>query len=331
MDAANDNKTEVAPPRSGLRRALRILVILMSLAMMLAAGAATLLAFAGRDVWRLELLCHFRVQYFWILTMAAVLAGLVRERVLMLAAAAVAGINLAVIAPLYFGPGGTAPDSKSTIRAIGLNLHYSNREHDAVIDLVRREQPDFAFFFEVTPTWAVVLSQLKDEYPYSEVIPSHYPIGMALFSKYKITDLKIEDLGPLGLPCIVAGLETPEGRLTAIGAHPASPRSEQDFTERNQALKELADVIAKRSGPIVLLADLNTTSWSPHFQDLVRGSGLRDSRYGFGVQPSWPWVPMPLRIPIDHCLASPEIVILDRRIGPAIGSDHRPVVVDFAY
>jgi endonuclease/exonuclease/phosphatase (EEP) superfamily protein YafD len=36
-----------------------------------------------------------------------------------------------------------------------------------------------------------------------------------------------------------------------------------------------------------------------------------------------------MSVPIDHCLVSPEITILDRRLGPAVGSDHYPLIVDF--
>jgi len=36
------------------------------------------------------------------------------------------------------------------------------------------------------------------------------------------------------------------------------------------------------------------------------------------------------RVAIDHCLVSPEIAIRDRHIGPDVGSDHFPVVLDFA-
>lgn len=56
---------------------------------------------------------------------------------------------------------------------------------------------------------------------------------------------------------------------------------------------------------------------------------LRDSRRGFGVQPTWnarhPWC----MIPIDHCLVSEGASIVDRIVAPDVGSDHRPIIVDF--
>jgi endonuclease/exonuclease/phosphatase (EEP) superfamily protein YafD len=37
-----------------------------------------------------------------------------------------------------------------------------------------------------------------------------------------------------------------------------------------------------------------------------------------------------LRIPIDFCLVSEEITIRNKTIGTDIGSDHFPLIVDFA-
>ena len=60
-----------------------------------------------------------------------------------------------------------------------------------------------------------------------------------------------------------------------------------------------------------------------------KGTGLRDSSRGMGLQPTWPAdIPL-LWIPIDHCLYSDGIEIRGRRTGPDVGSDHFPLIVDF--
>jgi endonuclease/exonuclease/phosphatase family metal-dependent hydrolase len=56
--------------------------------------------------------------------------------------------------------------------------------------------------------------------------------------------------------------------------------------------------------------------------------GLRDSREGFGLQNSWPAYWPWLSITIDHCLVSRDIRLIDRKVGPDIGSDHYPVLVE---
>ena len=80
---------------------------------------------------------------------------------------------------------------------------------------------------------------------------------------------------------------------------------------RNVQLIATAHEMAKKSGPSLLLGDLNITPWSPYFRDLLKLGNLRNSQDGFGIQPSWFGL-----LPIDHLLHSEEIAILDRRIGP---------------
>lgn len=41
-------------------------------------------------------------------------------------------------------------------------------------------------------------------------------------------------------------------------------------------------------------------------------------------------VPSVARIPVDHALVSPEVVVLDRTVGPALGSDHASLLVRVA-
>ena len=44
-----------------------------------------------------------------------------------------------------------------------------------------------------------------------------------------------------------------------------------------------------------------------------------------GVEALWP-----LGVPIDHVLTSPELRVHDFRVLDSIGSDHRPIAVEFS-
>ncbi|MCU0878609.1 MAG: endonuclease/exonuclease/phosphatase family protein, partial [Pirellulaceae bacterium] len=91
------------------------------------------------------------------------------------------------------------------------------------------------------------------------------------------------------------------------------------------------DVGGRPAEPLVLAGDLNLTEHSPYFRDLLRASGLADTRQGIGIQASWsPRVPL-LSLPLDHVLVSRELAVVSRRLGPPLGSDHRPVVVQLAW
>ena len=83
--------------------------------------------------------------------------------------------------------------------------------------------------------------------------------------------------------------------------------------------------------PVLLLGDLNATPWSHPFKRLLQETGLIDGSRGMGYQPTWPAGVLPLLIPIDHCLHSQELRVVHKEVGPMVGSDHYPVIVDFAF
>ena len=70
------------------------------------------------------------------------------------------------------------------------------------------------------------------------------------------------------------------------------------------------------------------TMFSPVYRSWIHGLDIKNSRAGFGPLGSWPtFVPF-LRLPLDQCLVSPAVEVVDCRLGPKIGSDHLPLIVD---
>jgi endonuclease/exonuclease/phosphatase (EEP) superfamily protein YafD len=131
------------------------------------------------------------------------------------------------------------------------------------------------------------------------------------------------------VPSVVAEIDLPAGSITVVGTHAVPPASAENTRLRDQHLLQLPEIVRGAISPVLLLGDLNATPWCSIFRNLLRESGLRDSSKGRGVQPTWPTF-MPLCwIPIDHCLYGPGIHVTDKFVGPQVGSDHYPVVVDF--
>lgn len=321
-----------SPPAASahwIARQLLGCVVAAGILLLLGAALTTLAAFGAQFDWRLELLCHFRVQYFWALTLATVMFVACRHWRLAGVSAAVAAVNLALIVPLYFG-GDRLPGEQPLVRAMSINVHYLNRNYAGVLELVRRDRPDVLLLLEVTPEFAKGMSPLDSEYPFSRALPRYDAAGLALFSRLPIEQFDIRGRAEIGLPTFVAEIALPTGLLTLIGTHPASPGSADHAAMRNRQLTAIARWAREAPNPVMVLGDLNTTSWSPYFADLISDGELRDTRRGFGVQSTWPSaVPLLFRIPIDHCLVSSEIGVQARRVGSAVRSDHRPIVVDF--
>jgi endonuclease/exonuclease/phosphatase (EEP) superfamily protein YafD len=308
-----------------LRRQLTILAG-TSLAI---AGLATLGGWLGRWLWLGELASHFRVQYFWIFVLGGLLLVAARRFRLAAAAALFALLNLATILPLYW-PAAGPPTAGRRLRAVSLNVYSANDRHDDVVAFLSASRADFIVLLEVTAEWRDLFDALQAEYPFGRFELRSDSFGMALLSRLPAEEFDVVFVGSARLPSIVARYIVDGRDLTLIGTHPLPPGSSARRQMRDEQFAGLAALVRERPGPVILMGDLNVTSWSASFDLLVAGTRLHDSRRGFGVQPSWPaWLAIG-RIPIDHCLVTPEVTIVDRQIGPDVGSDHYPVVVDLA-
>ena len=116
--------------------------------------------------------------------------------------------------------------------------------------------------------------------------------------------------------------------LEIVALHPYPPVGGRGSKERNTILKDAA-VYAAGEGSRIAIGDFNCSAWSPYFKSFVKESGLRDSARGRGINSTWFPFPLPLGIPIDQVLVSPDITVLEREIGEDVGSDHRAVEVTF--
>jgi endonuclease/exonuclease/phosphatase (EEP) superfamily protein YafD len=298
----------------------------------LSAGAALVCAgtiggFLGRLWWRLELLTHFQLQYFLVLVAAAVILLLVKKK----KTAAVFGLfsiaNLAMITPLYLG--GPSEKGPPCLRALMINVNRSNHEHDKVLEFVKSADPDLMIILEVNNRWMNELAGLAKEYPHHRTRVREDCYGMAFFSRVPMISAEFMKSTEFGLPYIFSELELGGEHFIVFGIHTLPPRSREYAFNRNQQMEEVSRIIASQKRPVLLLGDLNTTSWSPYFRDFIRATGLRDGRRGFGLQNTWPSFLPWFGIAIDHCLHSDGIGITNHEVGPNIGSDHFPVIVDF--
>ncbi len=299
----------------------------------LLACLATLTGFAGQLWWVFELATHFRVQYALALGGFALILLALRQWRWPALFGAFALLDLAIIAPAFWEEDAAVPataESQPTLRALLANVNAENRDSERLRRLIAASDPDVIVLLEATPWLLNQLRDLGDRYPHRMAEPRDDPFGIALFSRHPLAQSQIVHLGgEAGPPSIVATVSAGERQFTLIGAHPWPPVSAELAEGRNTQLRALAAQVRQNQAPLLVLGDLNVSPWSPWFARLLADSGLRDSRLGRGLQPSWP-VNWPLLwIPIDHILFSAGIRIERREIGPAIGSDHYPVIVDF--
>lgn len=277
-----------------------------------------------------DLLSHFRVQLFsgMLVLLTTLLIG--RRYRTVAALAPFALLNLAVILPLYLDMPPRPDATGTTLRVLHANANSRTGDPDRVADLIEKFKPDIVHIVEFDESWRRNLADALDDYPCSVARPRDDNFGIALYTRLPMRRSEIVALGEARLPTIIAEVETDAGLLTLVGTHPLPPVSARYSRLRDEQLTRLGDRVLDVGAPVLLLGDLNATPWSHAFRDLLDRAGLRDSERGFGVQPTWPAGNLLLGVPIDHALHSPDIVIRDRRIGPDVGSDHLPLLIEFA-
>lgn len=291
---------------------------------------ATLLAFAGAWNWALDLFNAFRVQYLVVLSAGVVLFSVRRHTVMVVIALIGTVLNASIVLPIYqvvdqpaFAPG-------PSVKLILFNVNRENVKHDDVISFIRREDPDVFGLLEVNEAWASALNALSSQYPYSKRDVRSDNFGIVLFSKTPITGAHTVFLSDGKVPTIIAQVQHAGRPINFMVTHPVPPLSAGFAADRNQQLQRLGELAKQSDLPLVLAGDLNTPPWSFNFRELVEQAGLHGSRQGFGLQPTWPSFMKILYTPIDHVLVSDHIHIVDRSVGPALGSDHHPVIVVFS-
>lgn len=299
----------------------------------LLACLATLASFAGLFWWGFELVTHFRVQYALALSGCVLILLTLRQWRWSALFGAFALLNLAFVIPAFREDDAAAPavaESQPTLRALLANVNAGNRDLERLQHLIVESDPDIILLLEATPWLLDRLRDLNKSYPHHVAEPRDDPFGIALFGRHPWGRSQIFRFGDAASPpAIVATITAGERSFTLIGTHPWPPVSAELAEGRNEQLRALASRVRQSQLPLLVLGDLNLSPWSPWFARLLADSGLRDSRRGRGIQPSWPAGWWPLWIPIDHALYSEGIHIRHREIGPAIGSDHYPVIVDF--
>lgn len=295
----------------------------------LLAAICPLAGWIGGGWWFLDLFNHFQRQYAGALAVCVAILLAKRRPKLAAAATLCLAVPLLRLAPYY------VPRDREirgpVLRAATFNVLSANGRHADTVAWIRSEDPDFIFLPEVDPAWAAGLRPLAGSHPHviEHIVEGNF--GFALYSKLPVLSREIIPCGGLGLPLLKAVLRGPGGDFTLLGAHPVPPASPFWAAERDEFLRIIARETEAADGVVVVAGDLNATPWSHGMRPLA-AAGLRDSGLGYGTGSTWMRGNPLLSIPIDHILhRGPGVVCTARRIGPDLGSDHRPVVAELSW
>ena len=319
----------------------RILLILAT-CILFVLGLLSLGSYIAR-FWPLELIAHFRIQYFILsLILSIVFVVLwktryLKNKVLVLAALLLVGLNGIEIIPWYLPHSQqAASNTTNQMRILSFNISPLNNHYNEVINSVRNNRPDIALFIEVNQATVEKLKiGLKDTLPYSFRSPGG---GLAILSRLPIQDAKGDNFNGQGNHNLIATIEVDKQPIKLIGTHPLVPVTRKNFHSRNRQLAALSNYIKELNEPVILVGDFNLTPWSPYYRWLIAKSKLHNTRLGFGILPSWPrpathvrlasWLIPLMNIPIDHCLVSKHFSVARIHTGASANSDHASLITD---
>jgi len=297
--------------------------------LMAMAGVFTLLGFLGSFWWMLDLCAHFRLQYFWLFAFMVGLQLYKKKKRLAGLAALGLLVNGMTILPLYIGPAGEAQGAP--LKILSYNVNSFNNRYEEVKEYILAHDAHLVFLMEMNQDWMTGLEGLSSKYRVVRKRLRADNFGVVLLARIPVKTASIRNFSKYSPPSIEAVFSWEGREILFYGTHPMPPSRARLAEERDLQLHHTALWIKGQKRPAVVVGDLNATPWSAAFRSFVAESGLLNSQRGYGVQVSWSPMPLLLNIPIDHVLHDPRLVTTARFVGPAMGSDHRPIHVTLAW
>ena len=277
---------------------------------------------------------HFRLHF----AVIGVLIGLL----LIASKSLLGGAALAIVSALSFfttvwptigtARAVAANQETATYRLLQSNLRFDNQTPEAFLRLLGETKPDVATLEEIPDMWLKRLQTIAGVYPYQHICPGRDKIGgVAIVSRRPfIADgltycdgdgaVAVQTVDFAGQPVTIAAmhLEWPWPKMQP---------------QQLVWLQPVFDKIKTSSNRVLIGGDMNATPWSAALSHIAEGTGTRPLPQFRGTWffNGWPrslavW----LGLPIDNILSSNGIALHSATTQREIGSDHRPILIEFS-
>ena len=296
-------------------------------------GLISLAGFFGRWFWVFDLATSFRPQFAALLLVGGVALLLRSWPRLGWAILTLGLVNLAYVAPLFWGKQ-DIPAASPTMRVVSFNLQGQNELYGQVMEFLAEVNADVVFLHEANRLWERAFSEAlaSGVLPYTQhrSRPDNLIFSTLMLTRDSPSEVISHGWAEREARAMEISISLGGTEVTLLGIHPLAPTNARRAALRDAQFEFVASWAGKARGPTVVAGDFNATPWSHVFGPLTE-SGLRNSQRGFGLAPSFPVDGSFLtRVPIDHLLHSSHLAVADRWLGPDLGSDHFPLVVDLA-
>jgi endonuclease/exonuclease/phosphatase (EEP) superfamily protein YafD len=293
-----------------------------------AATLGTVLGFFGATWWGFDRLADLRFPFLVILVATAVIYGFVFRRALSALFLLAAVANAVLLAPLWLSTQ-VAVASNDSIRIVSLDTGQSSENRRTIIDWINQEEADVAVLHRASGDWATTLDD--SDAPY-RIISTPVASGATgepiILVRHNTT---VSPLPPTPGSDFTVRVVNDTSTVTLIGLSVRAPTSGSAADDRIERFTALNEAALAMEGPTVVVGNLEASRWSYAFKLLAEG--MTNSEDGFGYVATWPPFDWPIvgsytGLPIDHAVYAGAITVPYRRIGPALGPSHRPLLFD---
>jgi len=224
-----------------------------------------------------------------------------------------------------------AADGGDALRVLVSNVLMSNRNAQALLDLVATHRPHVLVTLESDDWWQQQLDTLKADYPFTIQCPLNNRYGMHVYARLPLENSRVDFLVQNNVPSMHTGMRMTSGQVVqAHFVHPAppSPTENDASAERDAELLMVARRVAGAAAPVIVTGDLNDVAWSRTTRQFRKLSHLLDPRVGRGMFNTFHAGHWFLRWPLDHIFHSDHFTLRSIRRLPSIGSDHFPLLTE---
>jgi endonuclease/exonuclease/phosphatase (EEP) superfamily protein YafD len=285
---------------------------------------ATALGFTAAWLPAFDLINEARPIHVAVAVALFVVAIVLREPPLVRPTVALALLQVGLLLLPWARAADRAPGAPPALRLITFNLGAANDRLDEIADFVTGASADVVLLQDVSCT-AVdrLIPKLKTTFP-TALVSADTCAGQALLSKQPWLAGGQVITGARKPLLVWARVQMANHIFTLTGARLSDPlEPKEQATDVTRLLAHLASQGAAH----VVAGNLNVTPFAWKFAQLQNAGLGQHATYLM----NWPAQgPLPLALP-DNVLSTQDIASVRLSLGPALGSDHRPLIADIAF
>lgn len=319
--------TRTIAPGSSVARTLSFIVFLVGWTAVL----ATALGFFATTWWALDMLSDWRLILAVALGVAALVTGSGYSRTSSTVFVVAAIVNAVLVAPMWLND--QAPlTANDRLRVISLDVGSTPDARESVIDWINMSEGDIVLLANAGGTWQRILE--AENVPYRVANEDPGLTGGTLVLARNGIDVTIEEVpNILGAVDVIMTVPLGDQKVTIVGVSVERPVSGSAYNERIDDFAAINARMSRNTAPTVIVGNLEASRWSHAFS--IIADGMNNSEDGFGYMATFPALTVPLvsryaGIPVDHALYVGPITVSHRRVGPDVGTDHRPLLIDLS-